>query len=115
MLRLQATAGPCEGTSYSKAGTVLTVGRTRASKVHIKDPAVSEKHAELRLEGGHWAVTDVGSSNGTAVNNKPLEEGKSSLILKLYDSEKCHTQEPMAFNRIHFSNCHNAAQGSLWC
>lgn len=76
MLRLQATAGPCEGTSYSKAGNVLTVGRTRASKVHIKDPAVSEKHAELRWEGGHWTVTDVGSSNGTAINNKSLEEGK---------------------------------------
>ncbi|CAL8466312.1 g5848 [Coccomyxa elongata] len=75
VLRLQATAGPCEGTSYSKAGNVLTVGRTRASKVHIKDPAVSEKHAELRWEGGHWTVTDVGSSNGTAVNNKSLEEG----------------------------------------
>ncbi|BDA51333.1 probable glycogen accumulation regulator GarA [Coccomyxa sp. Obi] len=85
VLTLQATAGPCEGTSYSKAGNVLTVGRTRASKVHIKDPAVSEKHAELRWEGGHWTVTDIGSSNGTAVNNKPLEEG-IPVVLKDGDS-----------------------------
>ncbi len=79
-LTLSATAGPCEGTSYSKAGPLLTVGRTRASKLHIKDSAVSEKHAELRWEGGHWNLTDVGSSNGTAVNGKKLAEGNVPLI-----------------------------------
>lgn len=75
-LTLEVTAGPCEGTSYSKSGTILTVGRTRASKVHIKDPAVSEKHAEFRWEGSQWTLTDVGSSNGTAINGKKLTEGK---------------------------------------
>ncbi|EIE19954.1 SMAD/FHA domain-containing protein [Coccomyxa subellipsoidea C-169] len=83
-LTLRATAGPCEGTNYSKAGPLLTVGRTRASKLHIKDSAVSEKHAELRWEGGHWNLTDVGSSNGTAVNGKKLAEG---IALRLKDGD----------------------------
>ncbi|KAK9902845.1 hypothetical protein WJX75_008406 [Coccomyxa subellipsoidea] len=79
-LTLTATAGPCEGTTYAKAGLLLTVGRTRASKLHIKDSAVSEKHAELRWEGGNWNLADVGSSNGTAVNGKKLTEGIPVLL-----------------------------------
>jgi pSer/pThr/pTyr-binding forkhead associated (FHA) protein len=51
------------------------VGRTRTSKLHIKDPAVSERHAVLRWEQGRWTVTDTGSSNGTAVNGRKLQEG----------------------------------------
>jgi pSer/pThr/pTyr-binding forkhead associated (FHA) protein len=82
-LTLTATAGPCEGTTYAKAGLLLTVGRTRASKLHIKDSAVSEKHAELRWEGGNWNLADVGSSNGTAVNGKKLTEGNAPLISDL--------------------------------
>ena len=75
VLSLEAISGPCEGTVYSKAGDVLSVGRTRASKLHIKDAAVSERHAEVRWETDRWTVTDVGSSNGTAVNGQPLIEG----------------------------------------
>ena len=74
-LSLEAISGPCEGTVYTKAGDVLTVGRTRASKLHIKDPAVSERHAEVRWETDRWTVTDVGSSNGTTVNGETLIEG----------------------------------------
>ena len=51
------------------------MGRTRKSTLHIKDPAVSEWHAEVRWELGSWMLTDVGSSNGTEVNGARLEEG----------------------------------------
>jgi pSer/pThr/pTyr-binding forkhead associated (FHA) protein len=79
ILTLDVLEGPCKGTTYFKTGNFFTVGRTRASKVHIKDPAVSEKHAELSWEDGYWTVRDVGSSNGTAVNSKKLEEGLSAV------------------------------------
>ena len=75
LLSFEVVGGPCMGTTYSKAGDVLTVGRTRASKLHIKDPAVSERHAELRWETDQWTVTDVGSSNGTSVNGQKLIAG----------------------------------------
>lgn len=75
-LSLKAISGPCEGTTHEKTGTVLTVGRTRARDIHIRDSAVSEKHAELRWENSRWTVTDVGSSNGTVLNGKKLCEGE---------------------------------------
>ena len=80
-LSLEAISGPCEGIIFSKAGVVLSVGRTRASKLHIKDAAVSERHAELRWETDRWTVTDVGSSNGTAVNGHALIEGDPFRLL----------------------------------
>ena len=56
------------------------MGRTRARDIHIKDSAVSEKHAELSWEGSRWTVTDVGSSNGTVLNGKKLEEGMNAPL-----------------------------------
>ena len=75
VLSLQAIKGPCEGTTLTKAGKRLTVGRTRVRDIYIKDAAVSEKHAELRWEGNRWTVTDVGSSNGTVLNGRKLSDG----------------------------------------
>lgn len=82
-MTLEAIKGPCHGTKYCKAGASLTVGRTRASKLHIKDPAVSENHAELRWVGDQWAMTDVGSSNGSAVNGRKLSEGGAMQFIML--------------------------------
>lgn len=81
-LKLKVIAGPVSGTIYSKPGVLkLTVGRTRASKVWIKDSAVSEKHAEIYWDNQAWVVQDKGSSNGTMLNCTPLEaEGVPSRL-----------------------------------
>lgn len=44
----------------------------QASRVHIKDPAVSENHGVLSWTAGGWVVVDSGSSNGTLVNGERL-------------------------------------------
>ena len=75
MLRLTVTGGPAEGQVIDRPPrlcTVLTVGRTKASRVHIRDPAVSEKHGEIRWTGAGWELRDLGSSNGTQVNGRAL-------------------------------------------
>lgn len=61
--------------------TSLTIGRTKASRVHIKDAAVSEKHGLLSWNEEGWVLTDCGSSNGTLVNGERLtssDEGDDS-------------------------------------
>ena len=44
-----------------------------ARQLQIKDPNVSERHAEIFWDGKAWNVRDLGSSNGTEVNDRPLE------------------------------------------
>jgi len=46
--------------------TVL-IGREAADVVYADDPHLSRRHAEIRVVGGHAAVVDLGSSNGTYV------------------------------------------------
>jgi predicted component of type VI protein secretion system len=46
----------------------LEVGRRESNDIVLRFPNVSGRHCELSVEGGHWFVKDLGSSNGTKVN-----------------------------------------------
>lgn len=74
-LSLRFLAGPCQGMTFTKPGVILTVGRTKVNSIWIKDPAVSESHAQLKWTGTAWELTDVGSTNGTEVNGQRMTEG----------------------------------------
>ncbi len=39
----------------------------------VLEPSVSRNHAELRFENGRWTVKDLGSANGTFVEDKLIE------------------------------------------
>lgn len=71
-LELVLETGPCAGQTLAPKGYCLTVGRTRASKMHIKDPSISEKHCDMCWDGQHWLLRDSGSSNGTYHNGRRL-------------------------------------------
>jgi Protein of unknown function (DUF3662)/FHA domain len=49
-----------------------TLGRSRECEIVIDDANVSRRHAELRPRGGAWVVSDLGSTNGTRVNARPI-------------------------------------------
>jgi len=71
--QLCLTAGPCQGTTLAPKGFNISVGRTKANKMHIKDHSVSERHAEVCWNGSSWLVRDLGSTNGTKVNGVCLQ------------------------------------------
>ena len=58
----------------------MQIGRTKSSAVYIKDPAVSQKHARVEWTGSKYTITDLGSSNGTTVNEKEIREGEPRRI-----------------------------------
>lgn len=49
-----------------------TLGRDASCHVHINDSSVSHKHARVYHSDGEWYVEDLGSTNGTFVNERPL-------------------------------------------
>ncbi len=77
LLSFEAFEGPTVGTRYdtTSADNKITVGRTKASKLHVDDETVSERHGVLlwNQDTGTWSITDLNSSNGTAVNGITLE------------------------------------------
>lgn len=53
-----------------------TLGRSRQSDVVLNDPNISRQHAEIRPRGGSWVLTDLGSTNGSRINGRPVERSE---------------------------------------
>jgi ABC-type multidrug transport system ATPase subunit/pSer/pThr/pTyr-binding forkhead associated (FHA) protein len=51
---------------------VVTVGRDRANDVVLSHPQVSRVHAKLERRGEAFVLVDLGSTNGTFVNGRPV-------------------------------------------
>jgi sigma-B regulation protein RsbU (phosphoserine phosphatase) len=61
-------------------GDRLSIGRSSAAELSFpEDAGLSRQHFAFENEGEDWTVQDLGSKNGTFVNNIPL---KARLILK---------------------------------
>ena len=54
------------------SSTVLTIGRVPGSDILMEDPQSSGHHAEIRPVGPAYSVVDLGSKNGTYVNEQKL-------------------------------------------
>ena len=76
MVQLVVKQGPAAGKSYPLEGEKITIGRDSTNDVWVPDDTVSRSHAELRLRDGSWTVTDLQSSNGTRLNNEPIERAQ---------------------------------------
>jgi len=72
----------------------VTIGRAPHNKLVIDNPAVSGRHARVVREGDHYVIEDLKSTNGTFVNDKPIDRrtlregdvvlvGKHSLLFSL--------------------------------
>ena len=53
---------------------VLTIGRLPESDVVIDDAGASRQHARIRQADGEVVLSDLGSTNGTFVNDEPVRE-----------------------------------------
>ncbi len=50
----------------------ITVGRSPQNQIVINNPGISGKHAVFKIEKNKITIEDVGSTNGTFVNNKRI-------------------------------------------
>ncbi len=51
----------------------FSLGREAGNRIQLHDTEVSRHHAELRRAGDDFVLSDLGSSNGTFVNNQRIE------------------------------------------
>lgn len=75
--RLIITTGPQEGHTIPLLLQKVTVGRATSKadwEVALQDPSVSRPHAQLEMVDDVWMIRDMGSANGTLVNNAPVSE-----------------------------------------
>ncbi len=55
-------------------GETVTLGRLPESDVVVADPGASRQHARIRQAQGEYVLTDLGSTNGTLVNDQTVRE-----------------------------------------
>ncbi len=57
------------------------LGRFPTSDIVIPDPYVSRRHARIFFRDGKWYIEDIGSTNGTIVNDDDIR-GKEPVEIK---------------------------------
>jgi hypothetical protein len=62
-------------------GHVVPLGREASPIAHVCPDNISRRHAEVRVEPGRLVVVDVGSVNGTFVNDRPLAPGEPHPVV----------------------------------
>ncbi|HEU0000696.1 MAG TPA: FAD-dependent oxidoreductase [Ktedonobacteraceae bacterium] len=59
---------------------VISIGRQAGAYLLIDNGSVSRRHAEISYANGQYVLRDLGSANGTLVNDKRLESGSTHLL-----------------------------------
>jgi hypothetical protein len=53
-------------------GTRYSIGRAPTNKIVLGDDLCSREHAEIYFADGHWVLRDLGSLNGSRINNEQV-------------------------------------------
>jgi FHA domain/Double zinc ribbon len=71
---LVVRSGAQMGDQFALHDVLTRLGRHPESEISLDDITVSRRHAEITRVGGTYIVRDVGSLNGTYVNQERIEE-----------------------------------------
>jgi pSer/pThr/pTyr-binding forkhead associated (FHA) protein len=86
MPQLHVSLPDSGGTTHDLTDAQITIGRISENLLQIEDISVSSRHAQLTLDdGGDYVLRDLGSTNGTELNGKPIEPETDH---KLQDGDK---------------------------
>jgi len=70
--RLEVTGGPEAGKVFTMEGEAMVIGRASQNAtwdVKLNDRTISRPHARIEHKGSACSLSDLGSANGTMVNN----------------------------------------------
>lgn len=74
MPKLISKSPEFEGMVFELTNAVVSVGRNDSNEIQLSHPSVSSKHAELRKMEGDYQLVDLGSTNGTRLNDEKITE-----------------------------------------
>ncbi|NTU71575.1 MAG: FHA domain-containing protein [Coriobacteriia bacterium] len=72
MAELRAVSGASAGKTWKLPASESKIGRDPGNLVAIDDGKASREHARVRFADGVFTITDMGSSNGTYVNERQI-------------------------------------------
>ena len=70
----QPTLVLSDGRAFRMVKPTLTIGRLAECDLVLDDPGASRQHARIRRTETGFVITDLGSTNGTLVNGRQIQE-----------------------------------------
>lgn len=86
-IRIESAGQPAQERAF--ALSEVLIGRDPACGIVLDDPTVSNRHARLRYHHGQWWLEDLGSTNGTRLNDEPVQ---TATVLTAGDRIECGAQ-----------------------
>ena len=115
-----------EGTVELSANETVYVGRGLECAIRTDDGMVSRRHAQFRSENGRFVVEDLGSANGTHLNNIRIQKQAlghtdviqcGSLVIRFLDrpyEDRTGSIRPEAMSQTVESIDHMALRFGSW-
>ena len=72
LIVVESPSGDPEAGRSFDLDAITTLGRDVNNAIVVEDPFASFDHAVLTYRGRSWYVEDLGSTNGTYVNGRPI-------------------------------------------
>jgi hypothetical protein len=69
-------SGPKQGVIFPLRRTAVAIGRAADNDIVLQDGSVSGHHARIELQGARVFVVDQGSSNGTCINGRRVQQAQ---------------------------------------
>ena len=73
---IKIIGGPDRGNKFKLNNGSYAIGRDPSSQIRLDSPMVSRLHSTITVTDEEVIIKDHGSSNGTAVNGKKINEIK---------------------------------------
>jgi pSer/pThr/pTyr-binding forkhead associated (FHA) protein len=105
--KLTVVQGPFDKKTVLLRGKKITIGRSSDNDLPVPHQTVSRHHAKIARDQGEFYLTDLGSHNGTWVNNKRLDPqspfhlahgdllqiGGSAVVFEFHDPDSVRTAD----------------------
>jgi DNA-binding NtrC family response regulator len=72
--RLAVVTGELRGREIEVLADRVVIGKSRQCDVVLPDDSVSRQHVEIKRDGDHYRVVDLGSTNGTFIDNAKVAD-----------------------------------------
>ncbi|MEJ6488268.1 FtsK/SpoIIIE domain-containing protein [Leucobacter sp. USCH14] len=113
---VEVLTGAHAGATYSLIAGTNTIGRDRSCRVHLSDPSVSRRHAEIEVLTGRstsTVVRDLGSANGVVLGasetsritehriERPTELALGEVLLRVSPGPPVHEAPHLSHRAMH--------------